>query len=305
MKINEIAPLFFNYKSNFVKKSSLSSYTMNYENHLLPYFGNLDSISESIVQDYVLKKIEDGLSQKTIKDTIIVLKMILKYGSKKGLIEYKIFDIVYPSGSGKYKLEVLSIKDTNRLISHLTDHFSFRSLGILISISTGLRIGEVCALTWEDFDLEKGVVKVNKTIQRVYIIDEGKRMGTELLIDTPKTSSSVREIPLSGDLIKIIKPLMKIVNPEYYVLTNDDKPTEPRTYRAYYKELMKRLDLPDLKFHGLRHSFATRCVNANVDIKTVSVLLGHSNITTTLNVYSHPDLEQKKSAIAKMFKTLK
>jgi integrase len=103
----------------------------------------------------------------------------------------------------------------------------------------------------------------------------------------------------------MLKPIKKIVNQSYYVLTNDVKPTEPRTYRSYYKGFMKELNMPDLKFHGLRHSFATRCIESKCDYKTVSVLLGHSNISTTLNLYVHPNLEQKKKCIDQMLKGLK
>jgi integrase len=110
---------------------------------------------------------------------------------------------------------------------------------------------------------------------------------------------------MNKELLKMLKPIKKIVNPSFYVLTNDAKPTEPRTYRTYYKNLMKELDMPELKFHGLRHSFATRCIESKCDYKTVSVLLGHSNISTTLNLYVHPNLEQKKKAIDQMFKGLK
>lgn len=102
----------------------------------------------------------------------------------------------------------------------------------------------------------------------------------------------------------MIDNLVKLVKPDYYILTNEDKTTEPRTYRNYYKRLLKKLDIPDLKFHGLRHSFATRCIEANSDYKTVSVILGHSNITTTLNLYVHPNKEQKKKCIDKMLKSL-
>lgn len=110
---------------------------------------------------------------------------------------------------------------------------------------------------------------------------------------------------MTSDLIKIIKPIKKIVNNEYYVLTNDIKPTEPRTYRNYYKRFMKKFDIPDLKFHGLRHSFATRCIEGKCDYKTVSVILGHSNISTTLNLYVHPNLEQKKKCINQMNRSLR
>src|SRR5690606_18426845 len=109
----------------------------------------------------------------------------------------------------------------------------------------------------------------------------------------------------SKDLISIIKPLSKIVNPSFFIVSNAEKPTEPRVYRSYYQDLMIKLKLPLIKFHGLRHTFATRCINAKIDVKTISTILGHSNISTTLNTYVHPNLEQKKSAIDQMFKSLR
>lgn len=172
------------------------------------------------------------------------------------------------------------------------------------SICKKIYIFSICALTWDDVDVENGVILVRKTIQRIYLVDEGVKR-TELAIDTPKTKNSIRDIPMTSDLLKVLKPLKKVVNSEYYVLTNDEKPTEPRTYRNYYKSLMKKLDMPDLKFHGLRHSFATRCIEGKCDYKTVSVILGHSNISTTLNLYVHPNLEQKKKCINQMNRSLK
>ena len=109
---------------------------------------------------------------------------------------------------------------------------------------------------------------------------------------------------MNRELLAMLKPLKKVVNGDYYVLTNDERPTEPRTYRNYYMRLMNKLDIPKLKYHGLRHSFATRCIEAGCDYKTVSVLLGHSNISTTLDLYVHPNMEQKKRCIAKVFKSL-
>ena len=102
----------------------------------------------------------------------------------------------------------------------------------------------------------------------------------------------------------MVKPLMKVVNKSFYVLSNSDKPIEPRTYRNYYKHLLAQLGIPDLKYHGLRHSFATKCIEAGCDYKTVSVLLGHANISTTLNLYVHPNADQKKRCIDKMLKSL-
>ena len=189
-------------------------------------------------------------------------------------------------------------------MNFVQENFTFRNLGVYICLSTGIRIGEICALTWNDIDTENGIIYVRKTIQRIYIIENGKR-HTELLLDTPKTKNSIREIPMTKDLLKILKPLKKIVNNNFFVLTNDAKATEPRTYRNYYKKMLESLNIPELKFHGLRHSFATRCIESNCDYKTVSVILGHSNISTTLNLYVHPNLEQKKKCIEQMAKMLR
>ena len=135
-------------------------------------------------------------------------------------------------------------------------------------------------------------------------MDEEPRR-TVLIEGMPKTANSVRDIPITGNLMKMIKPLCGIVNPAYYILSNENKPIEPRTYRNYYKALMRKLGIPEIKFHGLRHSFATRCIESNCDYKTVSVLLGHSNIGTTLNLYVHPNLEQKKKCLDKAFRFMK
>jgi integrase len=185
----------------------------------------------------------------------------------------------------------------------LEDHFTFENLGIYMCLSTGMRIGEICALKWDDIDLESCVISVNKTIQRIYIMDEPER-HTEIIIDTPKTKNSIREIPMSKNLLRFIKPIKKLLNGEYYVLSNTENPIEPRTYRNHYKILMKELGMPALRFHGLRHSFATRCIESKCDYKTVSVLLGHSNISTTLNLYVHPNFEQKKKCIDQMIKQI-
>ncbi|MEO7215790.1 tyrosine-type recombinase/integrase [Mucilaginibacter sp.] len=291
-------------KKQYVKKSSFSAYVLLIENHLLPTFGHKKTIEEVEVQTFVFQKLKQGLSQKTIKDILIVLKMVLKFGAKNKWVEHQPFDIQFPTECEKHDIEVLSRANQKKMMTYIETHFTFRNVGVYICLSSGIRIGEVCALTWEDIDTDNGVINIRKTIQRIYLIEDGDRK-TELILDTPKTKNSIRTIPMSRDLLRMLKPLKKIVNNSFFVLTNDAKPTEPRTYRSYYKNLMKELNMPDLKFHGLRHSFATRCIESKCDYKTVSVLLGHSNITTTLNLYVHPNLEQKKKCIDQMFKALR
>lgn len=303
-QILEVVDLWKADKKQYVKKSSYAAYLLLTENHLLPAFGNSYEIEEADVQNFVFQKLEAGLSQKTIKDILIVLKMILKFGAKKKWVNYTPFDIQFPTIRESQSMEILTRTDQKKIMTYIQEHFTFRNLGVYICLSAGMRIGEVCALTWNDVDTDRGIINVRQTIQRIYVIEDGIRR-TELILDTPKTKNSIREIPLSKDLLRILKPFKKIVNPSFFVLTNDVKPTEPRTYRSYYKNLMKDLKMPELKFHGLRHSFATRCIESKCDYKTVSVLLGHSNISTTLNLYVHPNMEQKKKAIEQMFKTLR
>lgn len=301
--VREIAAAWKEYKRPYVKQSTMAAYVLILENHILPYFGDGASLQEQTVQAFVLQKLEDGLSAKTVKDILIVLKMVMKFGVKNEWMTYYEWDIKYPTTSTNKELEVLSVANHRKILNYIQSHFTFPWLGIYISLSTGLRIGEICALKWSDINIVDGTITISRTIERIYII-EGEKKHTEIVINTPKTKNSCREIPMSKELLAMIKPLKKVVNDDFYVLTNDERPTEPRTYRNHYNGLMAKLDIPKLKYHGLRHSFATRCIEAGCDYKTVSVLLGHSNISTTLNLYVHPNMEQKKRCITKMFKSL-
>ena len=301
--INQITEEWKEEKKKYIKKSTYAAYQLLIQNHIKPYFGDLYEVNEEKVQQFVFDKLDAGLSEKTIRDIIIVLKMILKFGIKNGYLEYIQIDAKFPSKQEKKDLDVLSKADQKKFMEHLRNNFTFKNLGIFICLSTGMRIGEICGLRWCDVDTAEGVIKVRHTLQRIYIIESEAR-HTELLLDTPKTANSVRDIPMSSELLKMLKSLNKVVNENYYVISNDIKPIEPRTYRNYYKKLCKQLDIPELKFHGLRHSFATRCIESKADYKTVSVLLGHSNISTTLNLYVHPNKEQKKKTIDKMLRSL-
>lgn len=301
--IREIAEAWKEYKRPYVKQSTMAAYVLILENHVLPEFGDNDSLHEHDVQAFVLKKIEHGLSAKSVKDILIVLKMVMKFGVKNEWMNHYEWDIKFPVNSQPKELEVLSVANHKKILDYVQHNFTFMSLGIYISLSTGLRIGEICALKWSDINVADGTITVQRTIERIYMV-EGEKKHTQLVINTPKTVNSCREIPISKELLAMVKPMKKVVNADFYVLTNEDKPTEPRTYRNYYNRLMEKLDIPKLKYHGLRHSFATRCIEAGCDYKTVSVLLGHSNISTTLNLYVHPNMEQKKRCINKMLKSL-
>ena len=302
--IREIALAWKSEKQRYVKQSTYAAYVLILENHLLSSFGDCEVLSEKLVQEFVLQKLNAGLCIKTVKDMLIVLRMVMKFGVKNGWMNYYEWDIKYPTTVINKEMEVLTVTHHKKILEFIKQNFTFRNLGIYISLTTGLRIGEICGLMWADINTDTGTITVSRTIERIYIV-EGEHKHTELVVNTPKTKNSCREIPMNKELLAMVKPLKKVVNVNFYVLTNEEKPTEPRTYRNYYHRLMKHLDIPRLKYHGLRHSFATRCIESNCDYKTVSVLLGHANITTTLNLYVHPNMEQKKRCITQMLKYLR
>ncbi|MBQ4388594.1 MAG: site-specific integrase [Bacteroidales bacterium] len=301
---SKVAELWKADKKQYVKKSTYAAYCLLIQSHLLPELGEQEEVSEEDVQSFVNQKLESGLSQKSVRDILVVLKMILRFGAKRGYWPSRQIDIIFPTERERQDIEVLTLANQRQLMSYVKEHFTFLNLGIFICLNAGLRIGEVCALQWDDIDVTAGVIRVSKTIQRIYLVD-GDEKYTELIIDKPKTKNSIREIPMTRDLLSLVRPLKKIVRGDFYVLTNAANPTEPRTYRSYFNKLQKELGLPKMRFHGLRHSFATRCIESKCDYKTVSVLLGHSNISTTLNLYVHPNMEQKKKCIDTMGKMFK
>jgi len=298
-----VAKCWLEEKRMCVKRSTWAVYFLIVEKHLNPAFGQCESLSEKSVQKYVYDKLLSGLSVKSVQDTIMVLRMIIRFAERYHGWPHHDLTIHYPRQNSKGLLKVFSLEQYRTLLNHVKEHFSFKNLGVLICMSTGLRIGEVCGLKWSDIDLDNSVITVNRTIERIYVFN-GDRRATMLIESTPKTESSHREIPISNFLVQILRSYGKKCCDSHFVITNRSVPTEPRVYRNYYHRLLRELHLPMLTFHGLRHSFATRCIESGCDYKTVSVILGHADIATTLNLYVHPNNEQKKRCINKVFRAL-
>lgn len=283
-------------KAGFVKHSTMCAYMLVLKTHLLPCFGTITNIRESDVQQFIMRKLSDGLAKKTVKDAVAVLKAIVKYGAKRKIFPFEEWEVNYPTESALRKLQILTLYHQRILMHYLIDNSNFQNIGILLALCTGMRIGEVCALRWEDVDFIHKVICVRCTVGRIY---NCKLRLTEKIFSSPKTKDSFREIPVSKQLFSALKEVRKIsVSP--FVVGNSQQSKEPRAYRDYFTRLLKRLNIPKITFHGLRHTFATRCIESQCDCKTVSTLLGHSNITTTLNLYVHPNINQKKRCIERM-----
>ena len=300
----EVARLWQEDKRLYVKRSTFAAYILLLDNHLIPSFGQERDVTEPKVQDFVLRKLDSGLSQKSVRDMLVVLRMVLKYAVKNGLMEHHEIDVKFPTERERKEVQVLSRNSQQRIMRHLKENLSPMNLGIYICLCTGLRIGEICALKWEDIDVDSGMIRISKTIQRIYV-KNGTDCHTEVIIDTPKTMNSMRMIPIPRDLRRMLHAHRRSAEGKCFLITNSPRPVEPRTYRNYYNKLMNELKMPKLKFHSLRHSFATRCIESRCDYKTVSALLGHSNISTTLNLYVHPNMEQKKRCVEQMFRSLR
>lgn len=305
MKVKDFIPAYKDFKLRTCKRSSVSAYMLIIKNIILPIIGEyeLEVVSskeaESLKQDCEDK----GLSKKTIQDVIICLKNILKVANILEVAETKTISVLWGTGNNEVKkqVEAYNKDQVRKLVASLEETPSFKNLGLLITIYSGMRIGEVCALQWKDIDLEEKVIRVNKSIQRIYTEEDTMgKMKTELLISTPKTKSSQREIPIVQPLFKMMKDFAKICRPDYFVCSGTTTPIEPRTYRSYYMKKIEEIGLPRLKFHGLRHTFATQLIASKADVKTVSAILGHSDITTTLNTYVHPSRDDKRNALSKL-----
>lgn len=290
-------------KKHYIKESTYANYSNAVFNHIIPKLGHykLDELSHKLIQDYLLELSKNGkingsggLSSKTIKDITIIIKGSLKKAINENKIKYIELTFNYPLDSKLEKIYVLSKSEQNKITSYCLNNLDNRNLGILISLYSGLRIGELCSLQWNDINLKKSIISINKTVQRIYVKDF-KESKSKIIITTPKTKNANREIPVSKEFIELLKKIRG--NNNEYILSGSEKLIEPRTYRKYFDKVLKEIKINHINFHSLRHTFATNCISLGVDYKTVSELLGHANVNITLNLYVHPRLSQKKKCI--------
>ena len=197
-------------------------------------------------------------------------------------------------GQGKPGERVLSAGEEQILATYLLAHRDPYCIGILLSLFTGIRLGELCALRWDDVNLEGGVLHISRTLQRIKA-GSAPGCGTKIVETPPKSISSHRSIPLVGKLREVLLGQEK---PGAYILSGDDShPVEPRRMDRHFKKILRACGIKETNFHTLRHTFGTRCIEAGMDPKTVSELLGHGNVSITLDWYVHPSMEHKAENI--------
>ena len=273
----------------YLKYSTYTNYCNISHNQIIPNLGDYEvsHLNNDILQEFILNRLKEGrcdgkggISQKYAQDIIAVLKLTLG----------KEVEIQLPYSPPK-EVEIFEKSDQVALINSLQSKITNKNFGILLTIHTGLRIGELCALKWSDINFDTQLLHINKTMIRTYTKEDGSKLN----ITAPKTRSSIRTIPLNKWIMQYAVLLRGSDNE--YIVTGKEKYIEPNKYRLYYNRQLKDLELPHRKFHSLRHTFATRCIECGCDYKSLSELLGHSNVSITMNLYVHPQLELKRKCV--------
>lgn len=297
VKFDKLCKEWLAYKKPKVKESTYLNYKFKITKYLIPHFGrhSLNYFYSYDINKYI-DKLKLTLSDKTVREILIVLKAILKYAERKYDVDFKLDLVSVPSAPSR-EIEVFNDRDRYKIEKKLMASTDLKSLGVLISLYSGLRIGEICALKWSDIDFDTMLITVTHTIQRIYI---GKG-NTKVVYSTPKTKRSVRKVPMSKIIIDKLKPLSRMYSPDSFILTGmEHKFFEPISYKYPYTQFLDECHVNYKNFHTLRHTFATRCIRMGMDVKSLSEILGHANVNVTLNVYVHSSYEIKRKFIDKL-----
>lgn len=297
--------------NNYIKPLNKQRTFEQYQNivriHVLPSFGDyeLQDITPFTLQKFITdltskgnKRTGNGLSPNFVKSILSVIQNSLKVAHSAGYLdEYSVDKIKRPRIVEK-QVECFSIQEQKIIENDISSSKKDKYRGVVLCFYTGLRIGELLALTWADIDFEKRVLSITKTCR------DGNENGKHVrIIDTPKTEKSIRKIPLSKDIADMLKRMKKKSKCEY-IIADGNKPVFLRSYQRTFELLLKRLNLQHKGFHSLRHTFATRAIECGMDVKSLSEILGHKNATVTLNRYVHSLWDYKVEMMNKMSKTL-
>jgi len=292
-----------------LKESSIVKYNNILKTYLYPKFGNslINFITSRDIMNFYNELVNFGgarkkeLSSKTISGILSVLKSIFIYASKSEDINMPDFSCIYVKQTFK-PMRILSISEQHKLNQYLCDNKSLCNIGILICMYTGMRIGEVCALKWKDISFEEHFISVEKTMQRLQT-DNSEDKKTRVIISTPKSSSSIRKIPIPDNLFFLLQKFK--CHKDTFLLTGSKyRFLEPRTLQNRFKAVIKSCNIKDANFHALRHTFATRCIEIGFDVKSLSEILGHASVNITLNRYVHPSMELKQRNMNKLYDLL-
>ena len=291
-----------------VKESSYVKYYNIVKNHIIPDLGEqqLEYLTTEVVEQFIQKKLQNGkrdgsggLSEKTVKDILSILKEICLY-AVCWEIEIPCHLELIKIKRNNQEVRILDKKNYLEFVRFLLDDNSFIKTGILLSLYMGLRLGEVCALKRQHILYKEKILCVRGTMQRIQNTDSVGKKKTKVIITTPKSNSSVRDIPIPQFLMERLEK-MKSFSEDTFILTGSTEHfIEPRTMENILKRYLQKCEMEQVNYHILRHTFATRCIEEGFDVKSLSEILGHSNVNITLNRYVHSSMEQKRKNMDKL-----
>lgn len=280
-----------------LKQSSYSCYHTQIEKHISPWFCRCraEEITTDMIAKFAVEKSNSGLSGRTIKSLLILLQSILRYGEEHGYLSMRGISVRYPRVED-YELHLISDVQMQKLITWLMESEDSFSTGLLLCIYTGIRVGELSGLQWQDIDFDQEIMHIRRTASRIRNVGAaGEERKTLLIIGSPKSLSSVRDIPVPSFLLERMGAVR--TNPEHYLLTGSGRCMEPRGIQRRFAAVLEECHIPRTNIHSLRHTFATRCTEMGFDSKTLSEILGHSSVKITMDIYVHSNLERKKNCI--------
>lgn len=293
---DEICYEWLDYKKGQIKQSSYYNYKFEIEKHLIPFFGNKNIRKIHDFSNFI-DELSTSLATKTIRDIFNVLKMILGYYEETYRKKIKYKKTILPKIE-KREIDVFTKREKDKIENYCIKQNTLKTLGIVFCLNTGMRIGELCALRWDNIDLKEKCFYIRETAQRVY---KGKNEKSKVIIGPPKTKCSIRTIPMNMKLYNILKLLgKKYKKGTIFFLTGTEKCLEPRSYQNLFKKILSNAKVKKRNFHATRHSFATNCIEVGMDIKTLSKILGHANVNITLNTYVHSSKKQMNKYLNKL-----
>lgn len=283
--------------SGNLKISSVNKYGDLLRCYILPEFGESEfsEITNQNIIDFISSLLssggakQQGLAPATVAEVLSTMNSIRIYALRREFTVSFTTECVNIKREKK-EIRIFSTKEQASLLTYLQENMDPIALGILVCFFTGIRIGELCALTWDDFSLAEGKMQVRKTMQRVRV-DGLEERKTEVRIFEPKSACSIRTIPLPEAIVGLLK---KYYTPGTFLLTCEkDRFVEPRTMQNRFKGILSSCEIPDANFHAIRHTFATRCIELGFDVKSLSEILGHASVSITMNRYVHPTMAMK------------
>lgn len=280
--------------STKVKPSTFASYRTKMNTHILPFLGQkrLSNLKEDEVMTWI-DQIKLSLSPSSVRVIFLVLKSCCAAAVKRGLISFNPCQWITLPSEPNQTVQALSEKDQQSVIKEAETHTN--GLAITLALETGLRIGEISGLKWEDIDFDNQLLHVRRTVQRISNTDNGHKNKTILIEGTPKSVASVRVIPLSEKMLVSLGVRKNRQSGSF--IFGGQKSAEPRVIANWLRKICQRTSIKIVPFHALRHSFATRCIEKGVPITTISALLGHKSIKLTLDTYTNSFLTEKRRAI--------